>query len=135
MVAGIVFQLFAVIVFSVLFFVVIKRALGSHSDVLKARKIRALITGTTLSVVCVIIRSIYRTIELTQGWEGYLITHESYFIGLDGVMMIIAVGIFNIFQPRWANRSVEENGQKRVVSEEEMVDRASSTKEGDESQS
>jgi hypothetical protein len=93
MVAGIVFQLAAVLVFSVLFFIVVKRALGTQSDVLKERKIRALIVGTTLSVICVIIRSIYRTIELSEGWEGYLITHQSYFIGLDGVM----VGVLQVF--------------------------------------
>ncbi|KAJ5107714.1 RTA1-domain-containing protein [Penicillium angulare] len=54
-----------------------------------------------LSIVCIYIRSIYRTIELAQGWSGYLIAHEVYFIGLDGVMMIIAVQILNIFHPGW----------------------------------
>lgn len=121
MLAGIVFQLASVIVFSVLFFIVIKRALSSHSDVLKARKIQALIAGTTLSVVCVIIRSVYRTIELSEGWDGYLITHESYFIGLDGVMMVIAVGVFNVVQPRWANGDAGEKRAKTAVSEEEMA--------------
>lgn len=40
-------------------------------------------------------------IELSQGWTGYVITHEVYFIVLDGAMMVIAVGIFNIFHPGW----------------------------------
>lgn len=47
------------------------------------------------------IRSIYRTIELLQGWTGYLITHEIYFIVLDGTMMVLAVGIFNLIHPAW----------------------------------
>jgi hypothetical protein len=71
MVAGIVFQLISVIIFSILFAVVIKRALSSDSDVLKERKIQAVVAGTTLSVVCVVIRSIYRTIELSEGWTGF----------------------------------------------------------------
>jgi hypothetical protein len=96
MVAGIVFQLFAVLIFSFLFGWVIIKALKSHGPDLRERKIIAILVGVSLSVICVIIRSIYRTIELSQGWTGYLITHQSYFIGLDGVMMIIAVGIFNI---------------------------------------
>jgi hypothetical protein len=72
----------------------------------------------------VVIRSIYRTIELTEGWTGFLIKHESYFIGLDGVMMVIAVGVFNIVQPRWADGSARECESKRVGSDEEMVERA-----------
>jgi Na+/H+-dicarboxylate symporter len=124
MVAGVVFQLCSVIVFSVLFFIVVKRALSSHSEVIKERKIQALVAATSLSVICVVIRSIYRTIELTEGWTGFLIKHESYFIGLDGVMMVIAVGVFNIVQPRWADGSARECESKRVGSDEEMVERA-----------
>lgn len=45
------------------------------------------------------VRSIYRTIELLQGWTGFLITHEVYFVVLDGAMMVLAVGIFNLFHP------------------------------------
>ena len=124
MVAGIVFQLFSVIVFSVLFFIVVKRASSKHSEVIKERKIRALVAATSLSVVCVVIRSIYRTVELSEGWSGFLITHESYFIGLDGVMMVIAVGVFNSVQPRWADWSTREGGSKGVGGDEEMVERA-----------
>lgn len=80
--------------------------------------------ATSLSVICVVIRSIYRTIELSEGWTGFLITHESYFIGLDGVMMVMAVGVFNIVQPRWADGSARESGSKGVGSGEEMVERA-----------
>jgi hypothetical protein len=65
-----------------------------------------LMGAMVLSVVCIYIRSIYRTVELAQGWSGYLITHESYFIGLDGVMMVIAVGNFNVFNPGWLLSSV-----------------------------
>jgi hypothetical protein len=54
-----------------------------------------------LSIVCIYIRSIYRTIELSQGWSGYLITHESYFIALDGAMMIFSVAVFNVLHPGW----------------------------------
>lgn len=60
-----------------------------------------LLGAMILSVVCIYIRSIYRTIELLQGWDGYLITHESYFIGLDGAMMIVAVAVFNFVHPGW----------------------------------
>lgn len=102
MVAGIVFQLFAIVVFSVLFALVIVRALKTHSPLLNTLKMKWLIAAIVFSVTCVVIRSIYRTIELLQGWTGYLITHEVYFIALDGWMMILAVAVFNFVSPGWA---------------------------------
>lgn len=38
-------------------------------------------------------RCIYRVIELAQGWEGFLITHEDYVFVLDGMMLLIAVAV------------------------------------------
>lgn len=60
-----------------------------------------LLIAMVVSVLCIYIRSIYRTIELLQGWSGYLITHQSYFVALDGAMMVIAVGVFNFVHPGW----------------------------------
>lgn len=61
--------------------------------------------------MCVIVRSIYRTVELLQGWTGYLITTQRCFVALDGIMMLIAVGVFNFTSPRWT--FVEEPKQDR----------------------
>lgn len=102
MVAGIVFQLFSITIFVVCAMDVFRRVnrLGLLGLATKGL-LRPLLGAMALSVVCIYIRSIYRTIELSQGWTGYLITHQSYFIGLDGVMMVIAVGVFNICHPGW----------------------------------
>ncbi|KAF4843542.1 hypotheticall protein [Colletotrichum siamense] len=53
----------------------------------------------TISFLMVYIRSVYRVIELAQGWNGYLLTHEVYFIALDAVVMVIAVAIFVPLDP------------------------------------
>ncbi|KAF5490082.1 Uncharacterized protein CGCS363_v012067 [Colletotrichum siamense] len=53
----------------------------------------------TISFVMVYIRSVYRVIELAQGWNGYFLTHEVYFIALDAVVMVIAVAIFVPLDP------------------------------------
>lgn len=58
-----------------------------------------LLASVFISLTMIFVRSIYRTVELIQGWDGYLITHERFFIGLDAATMIIAVGIFNFFDP------------------------------------
>ncbi|SPJ85728.1 uncharacterized protein FTOL_11511 [Fusarium torulosum] len=58
-----------------------------------------LLVSVCISLTMIFVRSIYRTIELIQGWEGYLITHERFFIGVDAATMIIAVGIFSFLDP------------------------------------
>ena len=78
------------------------KALKSRGEVLRRRKVQLIIAATVLAVVVIVIRSIYRTIELLQGWSGYLITTERFFIALDGAMMVLAVGVFNFVQPRWS---------------------------------
>ncbi|KAF5675580.1 RSB1-like integral membrane transporter [Fusarium denticulatum] len=99
MVAGIVFQLASMSVFVALAIDFLIRS--TRRGMLKSGKQSSvpILSAMTLSLLCIYIRSIYRTVELVQGWHGYLITHERYFIALDGAMMIIAVGIFNFVHP------------------------------------
>jgi RTA1 like protein len=120
MVAGILFQLASIIVFSLLFTYVITKALRSRGEILKQKKIQYVIAATAFSVVVLVIRSIYRTIELLQGWNGYLINTERYFIALDGTMMILFVGAFNFVQPRWSEGWEGKTGGV-LVRGEEMV--------------
>jgi len=99
MVGGIVFQMASITVFVGFFAEFLRRvrlqkkSLGSKIDVL--------IGATAFSCAMIYMRSIYRTIELLQGWSGYLITHEAYFIGLDAVPMLLAVSVFNFIHPGW----------------------------------
>lgn len=123
MVAGILFQLASILVFVSLFVVVIFRTLKSKGELLTQRRIQWIIAAMVLSVVLIVARSIYRTIELLQGWSGYLITTERYFIALDGAMMVGAVGVFNIARPGWSNitdKSTDVGGESEV----EMTDRS-----------
>lgn len=100
MVAGIVFQLFSITVFVFCAADFIRRTMRRHLLQSLSGSI-PLFGAMILSVICIYIRSIYRTIELSQGWSGFLISHESYFIVLDGAMMVIAVAVFNVFHPGW----------------------------------
>jgi len=108
MVAGIVFQLATLTVFCYFFCNFLWRASISHSQL--PRNIKLLTYATTFSVVTIYIRSIYRTIELVQGWTGYLITHQQYFIALDGAMMILAVAVYNIFHPATLLANIKSGG-------------------------
>ncbi|RAH72299.1 RTA1 domain-containing protein [Aspergillus aculeatinus CBS 121060] len=101
MVAGIVFQLASITVFVLLAADFVRRTLRLRLLQTMTGSVVPLLGAMILSVVVIYVRSIYRTIELSQGWSGYLITHEVYFIVLDGVMMVIAVAVFNVFHPGW----------------------------------
>ncbi|KAH7011082.1 RTA1 like protein-domain-containing protein [Ilyonectria destructans] len=112
MVAGIVFQMAAMSVFTVLVLDLLRRVFfktssletkklgpADHNEVPKAYT--WLLVAVFISLFMIFVRSIYRTIELLQGWDGYLITHEGYFIGLDASTMTIAVAVFNFLDPVW----------------------------------
>ncbi len=92
MMAGIIIQLVSMCVFGLLWLIFLWRARA-------VRISRILNLSTTFSAFCIIVRNFYRAIELSQGWKGYLITHEVYFAVLDGALMALAVGTFNVIFP------------------------------------
>lgn len=51
------------------------------------------------SVVFIYIRCIYRVVELSQGWTGFLITHEKFVMSLDAMMIFLACAWFVPFHP------------------------------------
>ncbi|ODV93596.1 hypothetical protein PACTADRAFT_29706, partial [Pachysolen tannophilus NRRL Y-2460] len=55
--------------------------------------------AVTIATLFVFVRCIYRVVELAEGWSGFLMTHETYFIILDALMMSIATTIFVPFYP------------------------------------
>lgn len=97
MMAGIIIQLVSMSVFAILFFWTIWKARAVPSS----SRHKLLLAATSLSSACIIVRNFYRAIELSQGWEGYLITHEVYFDVLDGALMVVAALVFNAVHPAW----------------------------------
>lgn len=62
-------------------------------------KFRLFLVALTLSTICIFIRSVYRVVELGEGWDGALIKNQTLFIVLEGVMVVIAVLVLNAFHP------------------------------------
>jgi hypothetical protein len=60
---------------------------------------KKVIAALFIAFAMIYIRGIYRTVELAQGWTGFLITHEGFFLGLDASVMVVAVWIFLVFDP------------------------------------
>lgn len=111
MVAGIVFQLFSITLFVLCAADFIRRTMRRRLLPQLTGSVIPLLAGMVLSVLCIYVRSIYRTVELLQGWKGFLITHEKYFVALDGAMMVVAVAVFNVLHPGWLLPGQERTSQ------------------------
>ncbi|KAI0092753.1 RTA1-like protein [Irpex rosettiformis] len=117
MLAGIVFQLVALSVFSFLMAEYVIRFLNnrplhsatldssssSASTLVRGRvwnmKQKLAMTGLVFSTLVLFIRGVYRTIELADGWNGRIISTQVYFNVLDGAMVVLAMYTWNILHP------------------------------------
>ena len=72
---------------------------ASHAVLRRSLRFRGFVVALALATICIFIRSVYRVIELSQGWNGSLIKVQRYFIVLEGVMVLIAVLALNVFHP------------------------------------
>ncbi len=120
MVVGIVTQLVSTCLFAVLLnYAFIK----GYRQIRQNRHLMLLSGATLLSIACMIIRGVYRSIELLQGWRGYLITTERYAIALEGCMMFIAVAVLNVYHPgrllAKAKQSLGDNDERNKVMSKE----------------
>jgi len=63
------------------------------------RNIRLISYGLAFSTLCILIRSIYRTIELHNGFSGSIIHDQQLFNWLDGAMIVPAISTWNLLHP------------------------------------
>lgn len=131
MVGGIMFQLVSTCIFTTLYQYVLFRG---FETIRRNRPLLYLALATYLSVTCMVVRCIYRSMELRQGWRGYLITNERFAIAMEGYPMLVAIIIFNIFHPERLLRDAREvqASTQNVFSALELGDRAKIRKPDDE---
>ena len=102
------------------------RAKGVATPFPKTRKFKLYVTAIVISDATIIMRAIYRVIELAQGWRGHLITTEPYFYCLDTAPMIVCMAVWIIGHPgvtlgkEFANPNLK-SGQYGIV-EDHMDD-------------
>ncbi|EUC57263.1 RTA1-like protein, partial [Rhizoctonia solani AG-3 Rhs1AP] len=113
MLSGIVIQLVAVVLYTILALEFVIRFSynrparstamsepGKHAGwVGVSRKVVWMLVGLAIATLFIIIRSVYRTIELTDGWNGEIISTEKWFNWFDGAPIVVAMFTFNIFHP------------------------------------
>ncbi|KAG8934863.1 hypothetical protein FRC01_014029 [Tulasnella sp. 417] len=61
--------------------------------------IKNMLLGLGIATVFIYIRSIYRTIELLDGWDGDIFINERLFNSLDGMPIFVAMFVLNVFHP------------------------------------
>ncbi|ETW76316.1 lipid-translocating exporter [Heterobasidion irregulare TC 32-1] len=62
-------------------------------------RLKLMVSGLGMITIFLLIRSIYRLIELSDGWNGRIISTQVYFNVLDGGMVILATYTLNFFHP------------------------------------
>ncbi|ORY26063.1 RTA1 like protein-domain-containing protein [Naematelia encephala] len=60
-----------------------------------------LLAGVAFASLMIFVRGIYRSVELAQGWSGYVISHEPFFIWLDGFPMVLCLAGLAVAHPGW----------------------------------
>ncbi|KAI0380253.1 RTA1-domain-containing protein [Hypomontagnella monticulosa] len=95
MVGGVIFQLVAMVIFTLLALDFLRKS----SKLGMPKEYNKVLVALFVSLAAIFARSIFRAVELMEGWSGYLMLHEVYFIALDGALMVVAVGIFLLFDP------------------------------------
>lgn len=116
MIAGLAFQSFTLLAFIVVsldFAWRVRRrhhALGAASALdqnpvlvrLRATwRFRLFVAAVALASMLVLWRSVFRIAELSDGWDGAIIQMQGLFIGLEGVLIVVAVAVLNVFHPAW----------------------------------
>lgn len=83
-------------------------------------KMKYFVIATYVSFAFVFTRSVYRVVELAEGWYGNLLQHEAYLLVLDGLMMLIAITILTVFYPGfvWGRTHINAGAVRRGKDDE-----------------
>ncbi|KAJ9603147.1 hypothetical protein H2200_012442 [Cladophialophora chaetospira] len=97
-IAGLSFQVFTLLCFIGLclaYALSYRRHGGTFPRAKSAREFKIFIGLLSFAMICILIRCIYRIDELSEGYSGPLIGDEGLFIGLEGVMVVLAAFALN----------------------------------------
>jgi len=110
MLGGIIFQMIAVTFYMILAVEFIVRYVNDKpfqrannqpptGNYFLDKNMKTMLSGLAISSVLIYIRSMYRVVELADGWSGTIITTEWYFNVFDGAMIVLAIICLNVFHP------------------------------------
>ncbi|KAI8284824.1 Glutamyl-tRNA(Gln) amidotransferase subunit A [Colletotrichum sp. SAR11_57] len=105
--AGLVFQVFSLVVFAILFMDYMVRYNRSIGRSKMNGKLKFFLLFLGLSTFFILLRCVYRIVELHEGYFSHWFRDEALFIALESAVMVIAVFCLNIGHPGLVFESVE----------------------------
>ncbi|OWT36398.1 integral membrane protein [Cryptococcus neoformans] len=97
--AGIAAQLASFVFFTITCLIFGIRAWREDKELWQRPGWKPLFFALGFTCICFLIRSVYRTVELSQGYVGYLAIHERYFLGLDCLPLLLGIATYVFFWP------------------------------------
>ena len=70
-----------------------------HATLRKSKAFKCFLVALSLSTLLIFTRCVFRVAELSEGWDGPMMKKQGLFIGLEGVVIIVAVLLMNLFHP------------------------------------
>ncbi|KAK8866017.1 hypothetical protein IAR55_001168 [Kwoniella newhampshirensis] len=136
--AGIAAQMASFILFTVMWAVFGYRAYTLDKDLWSRTGWKSLYWALGFTCICFLIRSVYRTVELSQGYVGYIATHERFYLGLDTLPLLLGIAVYTYFWPgayltfpRKVKKSKSEAAEEGVPMGETVERERTPTLEGD----
>ena len=124
MMAGIVWQVFTLLIFGVLvgdyaYRVYARRSALQHSAIklLNATRFQLFIGGLVLAYLTIITRCIFRIGEMAKGWGNPIMQDQTDFIALDSVMIGIATLCLTAFHPGLVFPEMQMHGTTSPIGE------------------
>jgi hypothetical protein len=74
----------------------------------KSKRLKFLIASLASSAILIFFRSIYRVLELSEGWKGFLMSTEKYVVGLETIPIILAGLLLGIIHPGFCFQGEDE---------------------------
>ncbi|KAI0156651.1 RTA1 like protein-domain-containing protein [Hypoxylon sp. FL1284] len=119
--AGLSLQVVSLVIFCGLMADYIIRYARSGGKALASFRLKLFVTFLGVAVLLILARCAYRVAELNEGYEGDLIHDEGLFIGLEGVLIVVAALALCIGHPgfvflpsekglKWVSDTSEEDG-------------------------
>ncbi|KAH7271535.1 hypothetical protein FSOLCH5_004412 [Fusarium solani] len=86
-------------------------ALDQRPEVRKvrnSRRFKAFLGALSVAALCILWRSAFRVAELSEGWEGPVMGDQYMFVGFEGVLIVVAVVVLNVFHPAFCMKELLE---------------------------
>ncbi|KAI5464091.1 RTA1 like protein-domain-containing protein [Mariannaea sp. PMI_226] len=93
-------------------------ALDQRPEIAKvrnSRRFKLFLAALSLAACMILWRSAFRVAELSEGWTGPVMGDQGMFVGFEGVLIVVAVWVLNIFHPAFCMKpllEMEDGGLK-----------------------